>query len=159
MCVRVLFSESYLIQRLEHFTEELACTCDGSFSRGVEGTTSSRGGGCLLSGVWGVFYPPSPPFQYIFFLLPKKETPEGNKNKTAPIKEEGDRSGGGQSGSVTTQIQLLPCGSWRGEVGRREPHTRPPPRPCPAAAPGPGGPAEPRPPRETSCRIMGGGGN
>lgn len=98
-------------------------------------------GACLLSF-------PSPPFSIYIFPFDRKargKKKKGNKNK-APLSEE-RRGAAGAPSSVTTRIQALPCGSRRGGVGRREPHTRPPPRPCPAAAPGPGGPAEPSPPR------------
>lgn len=144
--MRVLVSESYLIQRLDHFSEELACTCDGSFRCGVEGTTSSRGGGCLLA---YFFFLPHP-FN-IFFPFAQKKKKKGSKNQRR------GKSGKGRPGSVTTQIQLLPCGNRRGGVGRREPHTRPPPRPSPAAAPGPGGPAEATPGDQLQKSWSGGG--
>lgn len=132
MCVRVLFPESYLIQRLDHFGEELACTCDGSFWCGVEGTTSSGGGrvpACYL------FLPH--PFQYIFFLLTERRggKKKGNKNK-APLSEE--RRGGEQRGHPALSppgSRLCPAGAggagWAGGSRTHAPrpgHARPPPR-------------------------------
>lgn len=131
MCVRVLFSQSYLIQRLDHFSEELACTCDGSFWCGVEGTTSSRGGGCLLS----FFFLPHP-FNIYFSLCPKKKK-KAIKIKQPLSKGRGGRSGGGAarlSHHPDSAFALREPAGWGGQEGA----ARTPPAPAmPGRRPGP----------------------